>query len=658
MAVIDYPMDLGYGSLVLGSERPRGPHIHRGVYTGKIHASYGGRARYFGTLVTPVSSHDGRSQEAISRMMQALFDSRNQLSLTRPNVGAAGLQILVQPLHITPPARNDRGVWSGWTIEFVEVDTDPPTAPPVMAFPVTCPTIVGLFDIPVGSGMQDAVITIPVTSDIARETRLSLGGSRINRLQVAIVETDAGTDAVTPDDLVSPTVLMVTPQIIGADLVVTITQQITDGKMYTAYARWQRFDDRFCPVGLVGVVGGPLTFPFEFRDSVVGAMDMDRIDFTVVDDNTRALIWLDELAGTVAESDVTLQVFDSTNNSVGVDLTYPYLVNTVFDAGDYYVTVTADDDDTDTSYTLRARTLLGDSLPINVEEHIDERGVKIHPFTLSAEGVVTTWLSGVDPLAAARDVDLFIYQETGGSTTFALSHPFRVDKLLAAGSYYIIIHGADAQVNTDYNLRSEILDHTILPIEDADHINDLDMRLHPFTLATASDVIVTVDGLDTNVARRDLSVFLYPVLGVQIRFANLIPYFFTKSLAAGDYYLLIYGDDGSVNTDYTVRIETPVPADLPLTVNGHIDDVGIRTHPFTVTTAGTVTIALSNLAPVSSQRDLTLQLWATDAAGATAFDLSSPYSIVRQVTAGDYIVVVQGDDGQVDTDYTLNVTIV
>ena len=124
MAIIDYPSGLGYGSLTLSEQIPRGPHVHRSVYTGTLHTSYGGHPRYVGVLVTPISAHDGSEHLGIVEMVESISDSRNQLRILRPTTDGTEHSIVVQPLRITPPQRDDRGVWSGWTIEFVESSGD------------------------------------------------------------------------------------------------------------------------------------------------------------------------------------------------------------------------------------------------------------------------------------------------------------------------------------------------------------------------------------------------------------------------------------------------------------------------------------------------------------------------------------------------------
>ena len=137
MAVRDWPLLPGSTTERYGfaeySEQPmraRGPHVHRSVYTGAVHVSYGGGRRRRGYVTTPVSNRGDVSPEFVHLIAQ-LSDPADQLRLPRPpGVGEAGASIVVQPTRIHPPQRDERGVWRGWRIEFVETGAASTTTPP------------------------------------------------------------------------------------------------------------------------------------------------------------------------------------------------------------------------------------------------------------------------------------------------------------------------------------------------------------------------------------------------------------------------------------------------------------------------------------------------------------------------------------------------
>ena len=122
MAIIDWPLRLGYAEFVEMPHRMRGPHIHRSVYDGTPHISYGGGTRRRGHITTQVSSATGAVQPAITALVHSLTDANNQLRLTRPD-DPTGDKLLVQVLRIDPPERDDRGIWRGWRLEFIEYGT-------------------------------------------------------------------------------------------------------------------------------------------------------------------------------------------------------------------------------------------------------------------------------------------------------------------------------------------------------------------------------------------------------------------------------------------------------------------------------------------------------------------------------------------------------
>lgn len=137
MAVRDWPLLPGSTTERYGfaeySEQPmraRGPHVHRSVYTGAVHVSYGGGRRRRGYVTTPVSNRGDVSPEFVILIAQ-LSDPADQLRLPRPpGVGETGANIVVQPTRLHPPQRDERGVWRGWRIEFVETGASTTVGPP------------------------------------------------------------------------------------------------------------------------------------------------------------------------------------------------------------------------------------------------------------------------------------------------------------------------------------------------------------------------------------------------------------------------------------------------------------------------------------------------------------------------------------------------
>lgn len=118
MAVVAWPAAFGYAEFSEAPRRSRGPYVHRGVYDGTIHVSYGGGRRRRGHVITPVS-RTGAVQTAITALVQDVSDPANQMRIARPGV-AAGTDIVVQVTGIRPPARDERGAWRGWRLDFVE----------------------------------------------------------------------------------------------------------------------------------------------------------------------------------------------------------------------------------------------------------------------------------------------------------------------------------------------------------------------------------------------------------------------------------------------------------------------------------------------------------------------------------------------------------
>lgn len=120
MAVIDWPSEFGYAEISEMPERSRGPHVHRSVFTGKPHVSYGGGRRRRGYVVTPIAN-TGQTQALITSLVQKLSDPVNQLRLERPWVSGAPERMTVHITRIQPPERDDRGIWRGWRLEFISI---------------------------------------------------------------------------------------------------------------------------------------------------------------------------------------------------------------------------------------------------------------------------------------------------------------------------------------------------------------------------------------------------------------------------------------------------------------------------------------------------------------------------------------------------------
>lgn len=120
MADIDWPEAFGYAAFSEQAIRSRGPHVHRSVYTGRPHVSYGGGRRRQGYVVTPVST-TGMVQEEITALVQAISDPSNRLRLPLPTTDTdVATWLTVHVTRIQPPERNERGTWRGWRLDWVE----------------------------------------------------------------------------------------------------------------------------------------------------------------------------------------------------------------------------------------------------------------------------------------------------------------------------------------------------------------------------------------------------------------------------------------------------------------------------------------------------------------------------------------------------------
>ena len=119
MAVFAWPMDHGYADFSAMQRRSRGPIVHRSVFTGASQVSYGGGKRWQGSVTTPVSVRTGAVPMVFESLVASLADVSNQLRLILPD-DAGGTQITVAVLSMDPPERDERGVWRGWRLNFLE----------------------------------------------------------------------------------------------------------------------------------------------------------------------------------------------------------------------------------------------------------------------------------------------------------------------------------------------------------------------------------------------------------------------------------------------------------------------------------------------------------------------------------------------------------
>ena len=124
MAILDWPIGQGYAEFSAMPRRARGPYVQRSAFTGKSHVSYGGGRRRQGHVVTPVHVRTGAVPTAFTTLMASLADPVNQLRLQPPETTSALDLMVVQVLDIEPPERDDRGVWRGWRLRFVEILAD------------------------------------------------------------------------------------------------------------------------------------------------------------------------------------------------------------------------------------------------------------------------------------------------------------------------------------------------------------------------------------------------------------------------------------------------------------------------------------------------------------------------------------------------------
>ena len=444
MAVIDWPAAFGYAEFSEQPHRSRGPYVHRSVFTGAVHVSYGGGSRRRGYVVTPVSTATGAVQPAITALVQQLSDPANQLRLHRPGAAAAGPQMTANVTRIQPPERDERGVWRGWRLEFVEIGTAADPLP-------------GL--------LEESMSDLPI-----RETGDIAGASDTDRYEWELKM--ATNVLVTLTGLADGSAGDIGFRVFNEDGETTAIHNLTSSGV-------GRSDSATLPAGNYYVVVGTNTdddtdTPYDLHvyapdyspslplsesssNNIVGNSELDIYPFSLQAE-TNVLVTLTGLADGRA-GDIGLRVFNEDGGTTEIANSTAagggHSDSATLPAGNYYVVVgTNTDDDTDTPYDLHVYAPdYSPSLPLSESSsnNIVNSDLDIYPFSLQAETNVLVTLTGLAD-GRAGDIGFRVFNEDGGTTAIGNSTFAGADHsdsaTLPAGNYYVVV-GTDTDDDTD-----------------------------------------------------------------------------------------------------------------------------------------------------------------------------------------------------------------
>ena len=262
MAIIDWPSAFGYAEFEEQPYRSRGPYVHRSVYTGAVHVSYGGGRRRHGSVTTPVSTATGVVQPEITALIAQVSDPANQLRLPRPLVRGRGISFDPMVVHVTrirPPERDERGVWRGWQLEFIEIGAAADVLPPPERAP-SCPALSGT--VTAKSDDSGFDVSIPVTQTLVDEVeRTAPADSNLTQLSWQLY---MGTTApAVMSSLDGATTITLSGLSVGTPITFTVTAAVMDDVYYSLQAQWVRADGTSCPITEIGTyfMTDPLVCP-------------------------------------------------------------------------------------------------------------------------------------------------------------------------------------------------------------------------------------------------------------------------------------------------------------------------------------------------------------------------------------------------------------
>ena len=155
---------------------------------------------------------------------------------------------------------------------------------------------------------------------------------------------------------------------------------------------------------------------------------------------------------------------------------------------------------------------------------------------------------------------------TSPGTGQSISGPILLSADLQPGNYYVLVDApVGAGTNTDYRLQVFETDYSEQPpidVASTEDLTGLELRVFPFSLPTAADVRLRVDApVPEGAAAANTLITMHPAGRDTFIFqesigANGGSVDETKRVEAGNYYIVLRGQDLSVETAIRLRVDT------------------------------------------------------------------------------------------------------